>query len=74
VKSLRLAAEAKKTILAVAIKTGFRRLVELIAPHATQEAKDRGLADAVSHKRLDLVELLVWYGAESHNGVPVLLS
>ena len=63
-KSLRTASETKKTVLSVAIKTGFHSLVELIAPHETQEAKNRGLADAVRQKRLDLVELLVACGAE----------
>ncbi len=55
-KSLRTAPETKKTILSVAIKTGFHSLVELIAPHETLEAKNQGLADAVRQKRLDLVD------------------
>ena len=63
-KSLQTAPETKKTVLSVAIKTGFHSLVELIAPHETQEAKNQGLADAVRQKRLDLVELLVACGAE----------
>jgi hypothetical protein len=63
-KSLRTAPETKKTILSVAIKTGFHSLVELIAPHETLEAKNQGLANAVLQKRLDLVELLVACGAE----------
>src|SRR6266498_3556943 len=63
-KSLRTAPETKKTVLSVAIKTGFHSLVELIAPHETLEAKNQGLADAVRQKRLDLVELLVACGAE----------
>ena len=63
-KSLRTAPETKKTILSVAIKTGFHSLVELIAPHEPLEAKNQGLADAVRQKRLDLVELLVACGAE----------
>jgi hypothetical protein len=63
-KSLRTAPEIKKTILSVAIKTGFHSLVELLAQYETQAAKNQGLADAVSQKRLDLVELLVACGAE----------
>ena len=39
--SLRTAPETKKTILSVAIKTGFHSLVELIAPHEMLEAKIR---------------------------------
>src|SRR5437867_2860844 len=63
-KSLRMPPEIKKTILSVAIKTGFHSLDETIASYETQEAKNQGLADAVSQKRLDLVELLVASGAE----------
>jgi hypothetical protein len=63
-KSLRTAPEIRKTVLSVAIKTGFHSLVALIAPQETQEAKNQGLADAVRQKRLDLVELLVACGAE----------
>ncbi len=63
-KSLRMPPEIKKTILSVAIKTGFHSLVETIASYETQEAKNQGLADAVSQKRLDLVELLVACAAE----------
>src|SRR2546430_8336238 len=63
-KSLRTAPEIKKTILSVAIKTGFHSLVELLAPYETQAAKNQGLANAVSQKRLDLVELLIARGAE----------
>lgn len=63
-KSLRTAPEIKKTILSVAVKTGFHSLVELIALQETQEAKNQGLADAVRLNRLDLVELLVSLGAD----------
>lgn len=57
-------------MLSVAIKTGFHSLVELIAPQETQEAKNQGLADAVRQKRLDLVELLVTFGAENIASFP----
>lgn len=63
-KSIRMAPEIKKSLLPVALKTGFHSLVETIAPHETQDAKNQGLAEAVSQRRLDLVELLVAYGAE----------
>jgi hypothetical protein len=45
-KPLRPPPEIKKTILSVAIQTGFHSLVELIAPHETQNVKNQGLADA----------------------------
>src|SRR5690349_18124700 len=63
-KSLQPAPEIKRTILSVAIKTGFHSLVELIAPHETPETKNQGLVDAVRQKRLDLIELLVACGAK----------
>ena len=46
------------------MKIGFHSLVELIALHETQEAKNQGLADAVRLSRLDLLELLVAIGAD----------
>jgi hypothetical protein len=63
-KPIRTRPEKKKTILSVAIKTGFHSLVELIAPHESQEARNQGLVDAVKLKRLDLVGLLVSFGAD----------
>jgi hypothetical protein len=63
-KPIQTAPEVKKTLLSVAIKTGFHSLIELLALYATQAAKNQGLADAVSQKRLDLVELFVARGAE----------
>ncbi len=63
-KPLQTAPEIKKTLLSVAIKTGFHSLVETVAPYETQEARNQGLADAVSQRRLDLVELLVACGAQ----------
>jgi hypothetical protein len=54
-----------KTPLQVAIQTGFHSLVELlIRNEASQEVKNRALSEAVSTKRLDLVQLLVEHGAE----------
>ena len=50
----------QKSLLQVAVETGFHSLVELIAKHDTsQSSKDAALADAVSSRRLDLVELLL---------------
>jgi len=49
----------------MAVGTGFHSLVELIAKHETnQSAKDAALGDAVSLRRLDLVELLLANGAD----------
>ena len=55
----------KKTLLQVAVETGFHSLVELIAKHErSQSSKNAALEDAVSLRRLDLIELLVANGAE----------
>jgi ankyrin repeat protein len=55
----------KKTLLQIAVETGFHSLVELIAKHGPDQcAKNAALADAVQVRRLDLVELLVSAGAE----------
>ena len=49
----------------MAVETGFHSLVELIAKHDTsQSSEDAALADAVSSRRLDLVELLLANGAD----------
>jgi hypothetical protein len=54
-----------KTLLQIAVETGFHSLVELIARHETnQVSKNAALADSVSLRRLDLVDLLVQNGAE----------
>jgi hypothetical protein len=53
-----------KTLLQIAIETGFHSLVQLIAKHDTnQSSKNAALADSVSLRRLDFVELLVENGA-----------
>lgn len=55
----------QKSLLQVAVETGFHSLVELIAKRDTsQSSKDAALADAVSSRRLDLVELLLTNGAD----------
>jgi hypothetical protein len=55
----------QRTLLEIAVETGFHSLVELIAKHeATQSAKSAALSEAVSSRRLDLVELLLANGAE----------
>jgi hypothetical protein len=55
----------KKTLLEVAVETGFHSLVELIAKHDnSQPSKNASLETAVSQSRLDLIELLVANDAE----------
>jgi hypothetical protein len=55
----------QKSLLEMAVGTGFHSLVELIAKHETnQSVKDAALGDAVSLRRLDLVELLLANGAD----------
>src|SRR5688572_24051047 len=64
-KSLCVPDALKTTPLKVAVNTGFHSLVELLARHETnQENKNQALLDAVSVKRLDLIELLVSLRAE----------
>ena len=54
-----------RSLLEVAVETGFHSLVELIAKRETsQSAKDAALGDAVALRRLDLVELLLANGAD----------
>jgi hypothetical protein len=54
-----------KSLLEVVIETGFHGSVELIAKHETsQSAKAGALGDAVSSRKLDLVELLLANGAD----------
>jgi len=53
------------SLLEIAVDTGFHSLVELIAKHETsQSAKTAALGDAVSSRRLDLVELLLANGTD----------
>jgi hypothetical protein len=68
-KSLEVSAAIKqgrrRSLLEVAVETGFHSLVELIAKHeASQSAKNAALGEAVSSRRLDLVELLLANGAD----------
>lgn len=64
-KSIRVPDALKSTPLKIAVNTGFHSLVKLIACHETnQQLKNQALLDAVSLKRLDLIELLVSLGAE----------
>src|SRR5271157_1972143 len=54
-----------KTLLQIAVETGFHSVVELIARHDNSQAsKNAALADSVSLRRLDFVDLLVENGAE----------
>ncbi|MBZ5562248.1 MAG: hypothetical protein LAP13_07480 [Acidobacteriia bacterium] len=68
-KSLEIPAATKRgkqrSLLEIAVETGFHSLVELIAKHeSSQSPKDAALHDAVSSRRLDLVELLPAHGAD----------
>jgi hypothetical protein len=55
----------QRSLLEIAVETGFHSLVELIAKHETsQSAKAAALGDAVSLRRLDLVELLLVNGTD----------
>jgi hypothetical protein len=64
-KPLDIAAAKRKTLLQIAVETEFHSMVELIARHETNESsKNAALADSVSLRRLDFVELLVQNGAE----------
>ena len=54
-----------KMLLQIAVDTGFHSLVELIAKNETnRSSKNAALADSVSLRRLDFVDLLVENGAE----------
>jgi ankyrin repeat protein len=54
-----------RSLLRVALQTGFHSLIELVAKHEkNQSSKNAALADAVSLRRLDFIELLVENGAE----------
>jgi hypothetical protein len=69
-KSLDISAAIKRgrqrSFLEIAVKIGFHSLVELIAKREiSQSAKDAALRDAVSLRRLDLVELLLANGADT---------
>jgi ankyrin repeat protein len=64
-KSIRTPPQMKKAPLQVAIDTGFHSLIELLVrKEDSQTAKNRALSDAVTRRRLDLVQLLVSHGAE----------
>jgi hypothetical protein len=55
----------QRSLLEIAVEVGFHSLVELIAKHETsQSAKDAALGDAVSSRRLDLVDLLLDNGSD----------
>jgi len=67
-KPVDVAAVIRGTLLQVALETGFYSLIELIAKHETNQAsKNAALADAVSMRRLDFVQLLVENGAEARS-------
>jgi ankyrin repeat protein len=55
----------QKSLLEIAVETGFHSLVQLIANHeSSRSSRDAALAQAVSSRRLDLVELLLANGAD----------
>lgn len=63
--SLRTPSNLRKTPLSVALDIGFHSLVELLVRHEDDQArKNHALSKAVSCRRIDLVELLISYGAE----------
>lgn len=64
-RSLQIPSVPKKTLLQIAVEVGFHSLVELIAMHeSSQPSKNAALANAVSMRRLDLVQLLSENGAD----------
>ena len=64
-KSLRTPPQIKKTPLQVAMDLGFHSLIELLVSHEdSRAAKNQALSEAVSRRRLDVVELLLAHGAE----------
>jgi hypothetical protein len=63
--SLCVPTDLKVTPLEIAVDTGFYSLVELlVGAEPSPQLKNRALRRALSHKRLDLIELLVSDGAE----------
>lgn len=63
--SLCVPTDLKVTPLEIAVETRFHSLVELlIRAEPSSQLKNRALRRALSHKRLDLIELLVSHGAE----------
>ena len=64
-KPLRIPPDFKKTILQITLETGFHSLVELVARREDDQAvKDAALRYAVSQAQMDVVELLLTYGAD----------
>jgi hypothetical protein len=64
-KSLKVEPNSRKKPLQVSIESGFHSLVELLLRHeSSQEMKNQALSLALSEKRLDLIQLMVNYGAE----------
>ena len=65
-KSLQIAEGVRGTPFQIAVEKGFRSLIELLVRHESQvRIKNKALAWAVEHRRMDLVELLVKNGAET---------
>ncbi len=64
-KSLRVTPECKKTVLQIALETGFHSMVELVVRNETdQEVKNEALRCAVAQTQLDFVQLLLAHGAD----------
>jgi hypothetical protein len=63
--SISVAPEVRTVPLQTAINSGFHSLVELLArSERSQVVKNQAVECALSHKRLDLIELLVLHGAQ----------
>lgn len=64
-KSIRTSPQIRKSPLQVAIDIGFHSLIELLVRNEdSQAAKNQALAESVSTRRLDLVQLLALHGAK----------
>lgn len=64
-KSLCIPTDLRVTPLEVAVDSGFHSFVELLVrAESSAQVKNRAFRRALSHKRLDLIELLASYGAE----------
>lgn len=64
-KSIEMAEGVRGTPLQIAVVKGFRSLIELLVRNESQvKLKNKALAWAIEHRRMDLVQLLVENGAE----------
>ncbi len=64
-KSIQMAEGVRGTPLQIAVVKGFRSLIELLVRNESQvKLKNKALAWAIEHRRMDLAQLLVDNGAE----------